>query len=80
MVFIPYVHLYCLLLNVQQCCHLLLEKVTNKIKKVSVLKSIIRKMEYNGKNERQRQNQEQYYSGTQIVLETTAENLEQMAT
>jgi hypothetical protein len=37
-------------------------------------------MEYNGKNERQRQNQEQYYSGTQIVLETTAENLEQMAT
>jgi len=57
--FISYVHLYCLLLSVQQCCHLFVKKVANKIKTVSILNSIIRKMEYDGKKERQRQNQEQ---------------------
>lgn len=31
MVFIPYIHLYCLLLNAQQCCYILVKKVANKI-------------------------------------------------
>ena len=31
MIFISYVHLYCLLLNVQQCCYTLVKGVANKI-------------------------------------------------
>lgn len=31
--FISYIIVYCLLLHVQQCCHLLIGKVTNKIQR-----------------------------------------------
>jgi len=34
MVFVPYIHLYCLFLQAQHCCHLLTGKVTNQIQEI----------------------------------------------